>query len=503
MSAPDSTNHPAVGPDDSNSTADTSRSTDTSRPTTAQGTANAAARSANGGGTGDSARQAVGDTPQQQHPTDGTRRPAHPSLFPPAAAGSSSDAIRRDSGDQPQARSRRLQPARLWPGDVLKVGAVGLRTRPMRAFLSALGIAIGIAAMVSVVGISSSSRAELDATLDALGTNLLTVEPGTRLTGEQAELPLAAEGMVGRIGPVQAHSAIGRVDDANVYRTGKIPVVETNGIIPYAARADLLDTTGGTIRSGKWLDAATGSYPATVLGAAAAERLGITRAGPDTQVLIGDEWFTVLGVLAPAALAPELDSAALIGWPAAGSTLGFDGHPTKIYTRSAERQVDSVREVLGATANPEAPNEVQVSRPSDALAAQQAAGEAFTGLLLGLGAVALLVGGVGVANIMVISVLERRAEIGLRRSLGATRGQVRTQFLTESLLLSTLGGLGGATLGAAVTAIYAAYQGWLTVIPLWAVTGGIAATLVIGGVAGLYPAIRASRLSPTEALATP
>ncbi|GAA1554806.1 ABC transporter permease [Kribbella lupini] len=397
----------------------------------------------------------------------------------------------------------RLQPARLWPGDVLKVGAVGLRTRPMRAFLSALGIAIGIAAMVAVVGISSSSRAELDATLDALGTNLLTVEPGTRLTGEQAELPLEAEKMVGRIGPVRAQSAIGRVDDANVYRTGKIPVVETNGIVPYAARTDLLDTIGGTIRSGKWLDAATGSYPATVLGAAAAERLGITRAGPDTQVLIGDEWFTVLGVLAPAALAPELDSAALIGWPAAGRTLGFDGHPTKIYTRSAERQVDAVRAVLGATANPEAPNEVQVSRPSDALAAQQAAGEAFTGLLLGLGAVALLVGGVGVANIMVISVLERRAEIGLRRSLGATRGQVRTQFLTESLLLSALGGLGGAALGSGVTAVYAAYQGWLTVIPLWAVTGGIAATLIIGGVAGLYPAIRASRLSPTEALATP
>ncbi|TWD79627.1 putative ABC transport system permease protein [Kribbella amoyensis] len=396
-----------------------------------------------------------------------------------------------------------LQPAKLWPGDVVKVGAVGLRTRPLRAFLSALGIAIGIAAMVAVVGISSSSRADLDATLDSLGTNLLTVEPGNRLTGEQAQLPLAAEAMVRRITPVQALSSIGRVDDANVYRTDRIPTVETNGIVPYAARTDLLDTIGGVLRSGKWLDAATSRYPATVLGAAAAERLGISRSGPDTQVLIGDEWFTVLGILAPAELAPELDSAALIGWPAADSTLGFDGHPTKIYTRSADAQVEAVRSVLGATANPEAPNEVNVSRPSDALAAKQAAGEAFTGLLLGLGAVALLVGGVGVANIMVISVLERRAEIGLRRSLGATRGQIRTQFLTESLLLSALGGLGGAALGGSVTAAYAAYQGWLTVIPVWAVTGGVAATLVIGGLAGLYPAIRASRLSPTEALATP
>ena len=396
-----------------------------------------------------------------------------------------------------------LRPARMWPGDVVKVGAVGLRTRPLRAFLSALGIAIGIAAMVAVVGISSSSQAKLNETLDALGTNLLTVSPGTTLTGEQAQLPTASEAMVRRIGPVESLSAIGRVEDVNVYRSDKIPTIETNGIVPYAARTDLLATIGGSIRSGKWLDAATSVYPATVLGSAAAERLGISHAGPATQVLIGDTWFTVLGILEPAELAPELDSAALMGWPAADTTLGFDGHPTKIYTRSADAQVGAVRAVLGATANPEAPSEVEVSRPSDALAAKQAAGEAFTGLLLGLGAVALLVGGVGVANIMVISVLERRAEIGLRRSLGATRGQVRTQFLTESLLLSALGGVGGALLGSGVTAAYASYQGWLTVIPLWALVGGVAATLVIGGLAGLYPAIRASRLSPTEALATP
>lgn len=395
--------------------------------------------------------------------------------------------------------ARELRAARLGVRDVVRVGAVGLRTRPTRAFLSALGIAIGIAAMVAVVGISSSSRAELDGQLDALGTNLLTVTPGTRLTGEQAQLPLTAEAMVGRIAPVRAESAVGKVDDASVYRTGKIPDVETNGIIAYAARTNLLDTIGAGIRSGEWIDAATGNFPATVLGASAAERLGITKAGPDTQVLIGNTWFTVLGILAPAALAPELDSAALMGWPVAAK-LSFDGHPTTIYTRSDDAQVAAVRSVLGATANPEAPNEVEVSRPSDALAAKQAAGQAFTGLLLGLGAVALLVGGVGVANIMVISVLERRAEIGLRRSLGATRGQIRTQFLTESLLLSALGGVGGALLGSAVTATYASYQNWLTVIPLWALTGGVVATLVIGALAGLYPAVRASRLSPTEAL---
>ncbi|MDA0564782.1 ABC transporter permease [Streptomonospora sp. S1-112] len=396
-----------------------------------------------------------------------------------------------------------LRPARLRAGDVVKVGAVGLRTRPLRAFLSALGIAIGIAAMVGVVGISASSSAELNRMLDALGTNMLTVKPGSTMFGEDAELPLTAEPMVDRIEQVTDSSAIGTVDDANVYRTDLIPEGETNGLNVYAARPDLRGTVGAELASGTWLNEGTSRYPATVLGATAAERLGIGRASPQTQVLIGDTWFTVVGILEPAPLAPELDTAALVGWAAAEEELGFDGHATSIYTRSANEDVTEVRELLRPTANPEAPDEVDVTLPSEALAAQQAADETFTGLLLGLGAVALLVGGVGVANTMVISVLERRSEIGLRRSLGATRGQIRTQFLAESLLLSAMGGIGGAVLGSAVTAGYALYQEWPVVVPPWALLGGVAATLLIGGLAGLYPAIRASRLSPTEALAAP
>ncbi|MFJ6569355.1 ABC transporter permease [Streptomyces sp. NPDC091292] len=396
-----------------------------------------------------------------------------------------------------------LRPARLRPRDVVRVGLVGLRTRPMRAFLSALGIAIGIAAMVAVVGISSSSRAELDRTLDALGTNLLTVSPGQTLSGGNAALPDTAERMIGRIRQVESVSAIGEIKDADVYRNDKTPRIETNGLAAYAARTDLRATVGVKLRSGTWLNDAVGRYPATVLGTTAAERLGIGHAKIGTQVLIGKGWFTVVGILDEAPLAPELDSGALVGWSAARTQLGFDGRPTTIFSRTQDAHVEQVSEMLGATANPEAPGEVQVSRPSDALAAKQAAGQAFTGLLLGVGAVALLVGGVGVANTMVISVLERRAEIGLRRSLGATRGQIRTQFLAESLLLSALGGLGGAVLGGAATAAFARYQGWPMVVPAWAVAGGITATLAIGALAGLYPAIRAARLSPTEALAAP
>ena len=388
-----------------------------------------------------------------------------------------------------------LRPARLRPADLLRLGGYGLRSRPLRAVLSALGIAIGIAAMVSVVGISASGRADLDAELATLGTNMLTVAPGQTMFGEDASLPDDALAMIERIGPVTSASAVGAVSDTPVYRTDRIPKGETGGLAVLAAQLDLLDTVNARLSGGAWLNAATARYPAVVLGAAAARRLGAVPA-----VYIGGRHYAVIGVLADVPLAPELDSAVLIGWDAAKAYLSFDGHPTRVYTRSAEARVEAVRGVLAATANPQNPDEVDVSNPSDALIAQRAAARTFNSLLLGLGAVALLVGGIGVANTMVISVLERRAEIGLRRSLGATRGQIRTQFVAESLLLSLLGGAGGVLGGSVVTFAYVGSQQWPVSVPLWAVAGGLAATLLIGAVAGLYPAVRAARLAPTEAL---
>ncbi|RZB19721.1 ABC transporter permease [Streptomyces sp. F001] len=396
---------------------------------------------------------------------------------------------------------KRPKPARMPPADVLRVGGSGLRSRPMRVFLSALGIAIGIAAMVGVVGISTSSTEDLNRRLSALGTNLLTITPGTSFSGEGAHLPAESVGMIGNIAEVESVSAIGRTD-AKVYRNDHVPEQETGGLTVDAARTDLPKSVGTEVVAGSWLNAAHSRYPAVVLGAKAAEQLGVDRVGADVKVWLGGRWFTVVGLLAPNELVPTLDSAALVGWPVAERLLDFDGYPTSIYTRAEESSVSDVQSILGATANPEMPSEVEVSRPSDALAAKQATDDALSGLLLGLGGVALLVGGVGVANTMVISVLERRSEIGLRRSLGATRGQIRTQFLAEALLLSALGGLGGVVLGIGVTTGYASYQGWPTVVPAWAMAGGVGATLVIGGLAGFYPAVRAARLPPTEALAT-
>jgi len=388
---------------------------------------------------------------------------------------------------------------RLGFADLLRLASHGLRAHPLRVVLSALGIAIGIGAMLAVVGISASSRAELNRQLDALGTNLLTAQPGTSFTGEVATLPEEAPAMIARLPAVQAVSSVGMLD-LKAYRHNHIPSIQTGGIAVYAATIDLPQTLGAVIAAGSWLDAARAEYPAVVLGSRAATRLGIGARHIGLQIWLGERWATVTGILEPIALASSLDFGVFIGWPAAARYFDIDADITTIYVRAAPAEVENVAALLGRAAHPGKSNEVQVTRPSDMLAAQAAADLAFTGLLVGLGAVALLVGGIGVVNTMVISVLERRAEIGLRRSQGATRSHIRMQFLSEALLLSSLGGGAGVVIGTLVTAVYSALQDWPLAMPLWALTGGMFSTLLIGGAGGLYPALRAAKLAPTEAL---
>ena len=385
----------------------------------------------------------------------------------------------------------------LRPADVLRLAGTGLRARPMRAFLSALGIAIGIAAMIAVVGVSTSSRAQLTAQLESLGTNMLTLTPGSDLTGTEVKFPTDAVGRVDKIDGVRQSSSTSLVK-ASVYRSALSDKQATGGIATLVAEKGLLDVVAGEVDKGSWLNEATSSYPTTVLGATAAQRLGVVE--PGTQVWLGGTYFTVVGILKPSALAPELDNAALIGESVAKQLFGHENNPTTIYERSEDSAVERVRSLIGPTISPQAPGAVKVSRPSDALAAKNAADKAFTTLLAGVGSIALLVGGIGVANTMIISVLERRREIGLRRALGAMRRHILIQFLAEALLLAGLGGALGCVIGVGVTYGMTAVNGWLFALPMLVVLAGLAVTVVIGAVAGLYPAIRASRTPPTAAL---
>ena len=405
--------------------------------------------------------------------------------------------------DPPQARDRSsvaLRSSRLRPTDLLRVGSFGLRTRRLRTALSTVGVAIGIAAMVAVLGISASSREGLQQQIRALGTNLLQVQAGEGFGRGTGELPDTAVAMVSRIGPVTAVSSLATVD-ATVRRTDLVSEGITSGISVFATDADLASTLNIELQDGTFLTDATAQYPTVVLGSVTAQTLGISDVADGLRVMIAEQWYDVVGIMQPSAAAEGLDRGVLIGYGAAENyVVGDDVVPQVLYVRTEDGAVDDVRSVLPATVNPQAPEETEVSRPSDALAAQDAADTTFTSLLLALGGVALLVGGIGIANVMVIAVIERRIEIGLRRALGATKAHIRRQFLTEALLLAGAGGLVGVALGAGITAIAANVQAWPVVIPPVAIAGGIVAAIVIGAIAGLYPAARAARLPPTVAL---
>jgi putative ABC transport system permease protein len=387
--------------------------------------------------------------------------------------------------------------------DLLRSAALGLLSRKLRAALSAAAVAVGIAAVVGVLGITASSESALLAEIDQAGTNMLVVTNGQDLSGQEVELPTQAAGMLGRAADVTDVAATAELAAYSVFRTDKMPGYATNGLGLRACGANLLATVGATVRDGGFLTAATSRYPVAVLGYQAAIALGITRPGGRFWVAGqggGGAWLWVAGILNPVPLAPELDSSVLAGFPVAAALFGYDGHPSRVYVRTVTDQTARAAALLAPSAWPDHPEQVQVSQPSAALTARIAVQDAGTTLFLGLGAIAILAGGLGIANVMVISVLERRSEIGLRRALGAARGHIGAQFLAEAVLLSAAGGLCGLAIGAAVTVGVARAHGWAVLIPAAAVWGSLAAAVVIGALAGCYPALRAARLSPVQAL---
>jgi putative ABC transport system permease protein len=273
--------------------------------------------------------------------------------------------------------------SRLRPSDLLPVGTVGLRTRRIRAGLSILGIAIGIAALVAVLGITRSSQADLLARIDALGTNLLTVNAGT-INDVETPLPTTAAATVGRTDGVLSTTATAQLTGLHPYRSDRIEPHRHGGLDVRATDPTLLSTLDGQLTHGTFLNQTTGIYPTTVLGHAAAQTLGITDLTGTPLVWLGGHWYTVIGVLAPFELAPEIDHAALIGLPIAADQFGYDGHPTQIYVRTRTDGTAQTARLLARAANPANPEQVRVGRPSDALAARLAVADSATTLFLGL-----------------------------------------------------------------------------------------------------------------------
>ena len=383
--------------------------------------------------------------------------------------------------------------------DLFFVAVYGVKARKGRAALTSIGIGIGIAAIVAVSGIAASGSADLLSTLESLGTNLVKASPQAGFFGTQEELPEGVIGMVERIGPVEEVTSTTQTD-LLVRRSNFISEFEGGGISTIVTSSELLNVIGGKLSEGRFITDGLSDLPVTVLGSVTAKRLGITNLSKPTKILIDDEWFGVIGIVEELKIHPDLDRSVFIGYGAAKKLFDINEEPTTIYLRANPTFIEDVVEVIAPSMNPENPNQVEVSRPSDALEAQQAVEASFTNLLLGLGSVALLVGGVAIANVMVMSVLERRMEIGVRRSIGATRREIRYQFLLESIVLSGIGGLVGVMLGSLITLAYTNYTNIVFSIPVWQILGAVVLALLIGAISGVYPAIKASKIQPAEAV---
>ena len=383
--------------------------------------------------------------------------------------------------------------------DLFFVAVYGVKARKGRAALTSIGIGIGIAAIVAVSGIAASGSADLLSTLESLGTNLVKASPQAGFFGTQEELPEGVIGMVERIGPVEEVTSTTQTD-LLVRRSNFISEFEGGGISTIVTSSELLNVIGGKLSEGRFITDGLSDLPVTVLGNVTAKRLGITNLSKPTKILIDDEWFGVIGIVEELKIHPDLDRSVFIGYGAAKKLFDISEEPTTIYLRANPTFIEDVVEVIAPSMNPENPDQVEVSRPSDALEAQQAVEASFTNLLLGLGSVALLVGGVAIANVMVMSVLERRMEIGVRRSIGATRREIRYQFLLESIVLSGIGGLVGVMLGSLITLAYTNYTNIVFSIPVWQILGAVVLALLIGAISGVYPAIKASKIQPAEAV---
>ncbi len=391
--------------------------------------------------------------------------------------------------------------------DLLGTATAGLWARPSRTLLILLGPIIGVGAIVSAIGLTESAKGDIRATLDDLGTNLVTVQASSGFQGQQGlpRLPEEAAERLKRIPLLESSAVVTELPGHQVLPHQAAE--EAFEVLPVSLRVadeDLPGVLEVDMAWGRWLNGwdDRSGHRTVILGADTAEQFAVLP-GETRTILIDGRKYGVAGVLDEVVLVPAYNLSVFISQTAAEDDFGDDGGPTEAVLRVAEGTTlrESDADFLNTAITYGGPGGIDPPTvPTDELEATAAVDETLRSVVLLMGGLALLVGGLGIANVMSISVLQRSAEIGIRRAVGHTRARIAAQFLSEAAAVGVLGGLLGSAVGAAVVAIGADFQDWTIVLPLAVLAGAAGLSVLVALVAGLIPALKAARLEPLETL---
>lgn len=397
-----------------------------------------------------------------------------------------------------------MNPRDLW-GEALH----GIGTRPTRLLLTVLGTVLGIGSVVVTVGLAQTAAGQIDKQFDAVAATQVVVQPAESMSGgggkALAALPWDAEDRIEQIAGVIAAGAVGTVDVGDS-RVTAVPVTDPSAVAAtppdvMAASPGLLDAVRGEVVKGRFFDAGHNARAdrVVVLGAEAAERLGVLRVDRQPAIFIGDTAYTVIGIVDGVQRVSALESAVIM--PAGTARKELDAGPpgeVQIHIETGAGQVVARQAPLALD-----PNNVEgydVRAPASGSGVRDGIQADVNALFLALGAVALIVGGLGIANVTLLSVMERVGEIGLRRALGASRRAIAGQFIVESVTTGLLGGLMGAAVGVMAVVGVSIARDWTPILDLPVALGSAGLGAVVGLVAGAYPAIKAASIEPVAAL---